>query len=335
MALVLPRRLLDAVPDDQIFHSADADGDPRFGDCCSAADAVPEGATVVVLLGVPQHLGVERNGGRPGAAGAPEAIRRAFYRLATSASIDVFRSGRLALVDAGNLRTDGKTLEQIHDEQEDVVHTVLRQGALPVVLGGGHDTAWPTIRAMDRREQPWGAINVDAHADVRPLQDGTRAHSGSPFRQMLTAPASYLAAGSFVDFGLQHHAVAASHLDFIRAQGHHAVMLDDIRTHGADAVWAQAWSRATAPGRTYLSVDMDAFASAYAPGVSAPATDGFAPAEVRPWIRAAGADAALAAFDLVEVNPVHDVDGRTARLAAVLLADLVAGLASRLRAAGQ
>lgn len=30
-----------------------------------------------------------------------------------------------------------------------------------------------------------GVINIDAHFDVRPLLDGKKAHSGSPFRQLL------------------------------------------------------------------------------------------------------------------------------------------------------
>lgn len=288
----------------------------------------------MVLLGVPQHIGVERNGGRPGAAAAPAAIRTQLYKLATSAVADAMRNGSMAVVDGGDIVTDGKTLEQIHDETEDVVYRHMANGRFPIVLGGGHDTAWPTIRAFDRRGEPYGVVNIDAHADVRPLLDGFRAHSGSPFLQMLTATASALAPGAFVEFGLQHHAVATSHLALLASYDATVLMIDDIRRRGLHAAWDRAMAVLTSTRAGYISLDMDAFASAYAPGVSAPAADGFAPHEVGYCLRLAGRNATLKAMDVVEVNPSFDVDNRTAKLAATMIMELLAGMADRLRMHG-
>ncbi|MEN9796231.1 MAG: hypothetical protein RLZZ150_1208, partial [Bacteroidota bacterium] len=114
----------------------------------------------------------------------------------------------------------------------------------------------------------------------------------------------------------------------VRQAGMHVMMLDDIRRDGIHAAWQRAMSHAAASGRTYVSVDMEAFASAYAPGVSAPAADGFAPHEVRECLTQAAASRSLVALDIVEVNPRYDVDGRTAKLAAQLIADVIQGLAS-------
>lgn len=313
------------------MFSRDPESDPRVGDLLVPLQAAPADALTVVIIGVPQHIGVERNGGRPGAADAPSAIRQQLFKLATSAVIDVVRHGHLAIVDGGDIATDGKTLEQIHDQQEDVVYRHLANDRIPIILGGGHDTAWPTLRALDRRSIPYGVVNIDAHADVRPLLDGFRAHSGSPFYQMLTSATTALAPGAFVEFGLQHHAVAKAHLDMLDQHDATVLMLDDVRRRGLTAAWDRAMAVLTSTGNAYISLDMDAFASAFAPGVSAPAADGFAPHEIALCLRQAGRNATLKAFDVVEMNPGFDIDNRTAKLAAVMIMEVLAGIAERLR----
>lgn len=305
--------------------SVDAD-DPRFSNLIVGVDAwPPDVANVVVLLGVPQHLGVERNGGRPGAADAPSAIRSALYRMATSEVAARIARGDLAIVDLGDLVTEGKTLEQIHDEQHDIVNAILSEGALPIVLGGGHDTAWPTIMALNSYGKTYSAINIDAHADVRPLKDGGRAHSGSPFRQMIEAKGA-LAQGAFVEFGLQKYAVAAAHADFVRDNGGHIVWLDELRQDGLNVSWERSWEILRETSCVYVSLDMDCFASAFAPGVSAPSADGFTPWEVLAVLRHIAQSSHLVAFDVVETNPTFDVDGRTAKLAAAMIASVIGSL---------
>ena len=306
--------------------------DPRIGDLIVDASAIPARAEIVcMLMGVPQDIGVVRNNGRAGSADAPSAIRAALMKLASSQFLDVVEAGRMCIVDSGNIETQGKTLEQIHDEQHDAVARVLQSGHFPIVLGGGHDCAWPTIRAFETLNREYGVINIDAHADVRPLQNDDRAHSGSPFRQMLEQPESRLLPGGFVGFGLQGTSVAASHLAFVRDAGMHVVMLDDTRKENIVFVWDRALAHAARSQHVYLSLDMDAFASAYAPGVSAPAADGFTPHEVASCLQSAASSGSLAAFDIVEMNPRFDLDGRTAKLAATMIGEVLAGLAFTIR----
>lgn len=306
--------------------------DPRLGDLLMAASALREQTLcAVALLGVPQHIGVERNGGRPGAADAPKAIRNALYRMATSALIDVMHDHRLVVIDMGDVDTEGKTLEQIHDQQRDIVTACMQSGMVSIVLGGGHDVAWPTISALNTIGTSYGVINIDAHADVRQLKDGVQAHSGSPFRQMLESSTSTLADGAFVEFGVQPHAVSAAHLQYVSDKGMDYMMLDDIRSTGVTQAWSTAQRRAAKGDALYVSLDMDGFASAYAPGVSAPSADGFVPHEIASCLRMAGADPTLRAFDVVEVNPSFDVDHRTSKLAASMIMHLLSGIAQRLR----
>lgn len=321
------RTSLQPVDASIIYRSGDPQ-DPRIGDCCVYdVQALPEAPLMIAILGVPQDIGVERNGGRVGSAAAPSAIRRALTKLTPTAFLPALRNGSLALCDLGDIDTAGKTLEQIHDEHHDIVAQLVKRGIVPIIIGGGHDCAWPTVRALSSVGTPFGVINIDAHTDVRPLKDG-RSHSGSPFRQMLDMQDSKLLPGGFVEFGIQATSASAHHIADIRDAGMHVMMLDEIRHEGIDAAWQRALRHAAASGATYVSVDMDAFASAYAPGVSAPAADGFTPADLRPCLRHAAASGSLIALDLVEVNPTYDLDGRTAKLAAQLICDVIDGLAT-------
>lgn len=310
----------------------DNSDDPRIGNVIvDVANIHPRAECVCVILGVPQHIGVERNGGRAGAEQAPSMIRSALHRLTISEIEDVVNSGRLVIADGGNVDCDGKTLEQIHDEQYDAVVMVIKRGWIPIVLGGGHDVAWPTIRAMESTQSSYSAVNIDAHADVRPLIDEAKAHSGSPFRQMLSIEDSHLLAGGFVEFGLQEQHVSAAHLRYLSDKGMHAFTLREIRSRGINVAWSNALQIISGAEGLYVSLDMDSIASAFAPGVSAPAGDGFAPADVAEIVRSAASSGILKAFDVVEVNPLYDVDGRTAKIAALMISNVLSGLAATLR----
>src|SRR5438128_1927777 len=103
--------LLPVEPD--IFFTKNDPADLRMGDITARdGEDIPAGARVA-LIGVPQHIGVDRNGGRIGAAEAPDAIRRMLYRLTP---YDMVRGASLPdgfLVDLGNIDCDGE-LEAIH-----------------------------------------------------------------------------------------------------------------------------------------------------------------------------------------------------------------------------
>jgi arginase family enzyme len=76
-------------------------------------------------------------------------------------------------------------------------------------------------------------------------------------------------------------------------------------------------------------VDADVVCAADVPGVSAPNPLGLPGREVADCLRLAGADPAVTSPDQVEISPPHDLDGLSARWAALALWHFLAGLASR------
>src|SRR4051812_1234378 len=90
---------------DLFFKKQDAN-DPRLGETVLSTPDDYAAATVVIL-GCPQDEGVRRNGGRVGAAGAPDEIRRCFYKLTVNGL------EQLKLFDLGNTIIK-PTLEETH-----------------------------------------------------------------------------------------------------------------------------------------------------------------------------------------------------------------------------
>lgn len=274
-----------------------------------------------VLIGFPSDEGVKRNGGRPGAADAPDAIRQALYKMTPDAEqTELFAN----LVEHTNDLGDVQVAGNIEADQEmlgKIVAAYLEQGVVPIILGGGHETAFGHFLGYAKTGLKTAILNLDAHTDVRPLKNG-EAHSGSPFRQAIEHASNccetYLAAG------LQPYSVAKSHLDYIDNEGGHYHFRDETNITTISSLFNMHESE-----RLMVTFDMDAVDQAFAPGVSAPCANGLQPDL---WLTAAylaGRNEQVSSFDLSEVNPKFDRDGQTVKLAALTIWHFLLGLSQR------
>jgi formiminoglutamase len=218
-----------------------------------------------------------------------------------------------------------------------------------VALGGGHEIAWGSFQGIMAHlsrsgeprsgESPLGAslpgesrphesppkvgiINFDAHFDLRDPVGG--GNSGTPFRQI----AEWCDAASqpfhYLVVGLSPPSNTSNLFDYARSRG--ASWIEDALVHMGNLEWLQGRVRKfiQSVDFLYVTVCLDVFSPAIAPGVSAPAGLGIS-AEVvihlLRSIRAASEDLGTPVIltDIAEMNPRHDLDGRTARLAARLV----------------
>lgn len=302
--------------------------DPRLGEITEFwqgnLDAVRPGRAV--LIGFPQDEGVKRNLGRPGPAEAPRAIRGRLYRLTPwDGENDLDLTGQPPL-DAGDVRIQGG-LEESQQALGTVVAGCLRQGAVPVILGGGHETAFGHYLGYAADRRPVGVINIDAHLDVRPYTSG--GHSGSPFRQMMEHPPHPLPGTRYVCLGAQPFSVSRQHWLYAREQGcvirWASEVEDDLHGH-----FARAKDRLAAAGcQVYVTLDADAVHVADVPGVSAPNPRGLSGRSLLACARLAGQSPQVASFDLVEINPRHDRDDQSSRWAALVVWNILMGVAER------
>jgi formiminoglutamase len=304
--------------------------DPRLGEVAAFWQGDPPALRPgqPVLVGFPQDEGVRRNHGRVGAAEAPHEIRRWLYRLTSRDSAADVDLAHLLPLDLGNVRL-ATNLEESQESLGVVLGALLQAGVVPIVLGGGHETAYGHYLGYVAAGKPVGVINLDAHLDVRPPL-GSHGHSGSPFRQMLEHPTAPLPDARYVCLGAQPFSVSRDHLNYVRQRVGVVRWCDEVRGRLNDP-FCQECDRLAPGGPVWLSLDADVVHVADMPGVSAPNVNGLAGDEVLACVRAAGVSTQIASFELVEINPRCDRDGQSARWGALAVWHFLIGVAMRKR----
>lgn len=260
----------------------------------------------IALLGFACDEGVRRNQGRPGAAQAPDVLRRALANMAS-------HQGHERLVDMGTIGVDGDALEAAQQALSETVTACQKAGMRTLVLGGGHETAWahgrgvldafPGERVM--------IINLDAHLDLR---HASRATSGTPFRQLALYCAEQQREFHYACLGVSRAANTLALWD--EAERLNVTLVEDLDfQQQALTVLTGLLEQAD---RVYLTVDLDVMPAGEMPAVSAPAALGVPARDLLPVIEKICRSGKLQAADLVEFSPGFDRDGQGAKLAARL-----------------
>jgi formiminoglutamase len=269
----------------------------------------------VALIGFAVDEGVRRNGGRPGAAEGPHALRGALANLPVL--------NEPALWDAGDVYCEGGALEAAQAALGTRVAQAMRRGCLPLVLGGGHEMAWGTYQGItlarpeDRRVL---IINFDAHFDLR---QATQANSGTPFRQIHDWCVDQGRPFDYRVLGISRFANTRVLFERAEAWGVRYWLDDDLQTDDGVEQARQALSHDLVRcDAIYLTICLDVLPGAQAPGVSAPATLGVPLARVLALMDTVLSTGKLVAADIAELNPGLDRDGLTVRAAARIAAHI-------------
>jgi formiminoglutamase len=302
-----------------------ADYDAKPGRLAARLQRASHHGCRCALLGLPDDLGVQLNGGRPGAKTGPSQFRSALARFGVAWDGLAGRELDLHIFDAGDVEPapgdDEAALFETHRRVLEAVTYLHEHGLLPVCIGGGHDLSLPAISALSRQSGAvLGGINLDAHLDVR-----ARVGSGMPFRRLIEA--GHLDPQRFSEVGLGRFSNDAADLEWIRTRGAQLIFAESLLEHGLDA--AALLSHACSGGTAFVSIDLDGLDQTVAPAVSAPSPLGVRLHDAARLAEAAGAHPAIRHFDLMEFCPRFDLDSRTARSAVLLFLHFVAGLLER------
>lgn len=269
------------------------------------------------LLGFASDVGVRRNGGRPGAAEGPSELRRMLANLAWH---------HTRVVDAGDVRVEGDALEPAQAEFGEQVARLLGAGLRPIGLGGGHEIAyasWQGLAAdLTRRSSKAprvGILNLDAHLDLRVAP---RAHSGTPFRDIALDCERRGWAFRYACFGVAEAANTGALYAEAARLGVWIEHDTEVSTERCAALLARLQEWLAPLDAVYLTICLDAFPAAVAPGVSAPSALGIDPRIALAIIRLLRESRRLKLADIAELCPAQDIDRRTARLAARLVWEL-------------
>jgi len=274
-------------------------------------------AAPVALLGFACDAGVARNRGRIGAAEGPSALRRALANVAAPHPGPVD--------DLGDIHCEGDALEAAQEAFAAAAAAALSDGSLVIGMGGGHEIAWASYRALSDlldysgSHDPIGVINFDAHFDLR---GDERANSGTPFRQILEHGRARGRETGYCCLGISRYSNTVALFERARSLGVSWVEDLEMRADRVSEIERDLQVFVSRYPRLYLTVCLDVLPASVAPAVSAPAALGVDPALVDRLVETVVASGRVAIADVAELSPNFDIDDRTARIAARFVAHI-------------
>lgn len=241
-----------------------------------------------------------------GCAEAPAAMRRAYdgncFNSTSESGVDLEAS----VSDLGDSRP-ADTWEESARVYRSRLEAIFDAGRIPFVAGGDHAVTIPVLEALAVLEDPVHVIQIDAHPDLYPDYGGNRfSHACTGARALEMDHVATL-----TQLGIRTMNEAQS--PYVERYP------DRLIIHEASDLPGELPELEHIPedALVYITIDLDGFDPAFAPGVSHPVPGGLTSRQVLDFIQAG--HWALAGMDVVEVNPSRDVNDQTAILAARLL----------------
>lgn len=238
-----------------------------------------------------------------GPAQAPPLIREAMLsdasNLWTETGVDL--GAEDAYVDAGDLDLSETNA---FAEIETAVEQLLDEGLRPICLGGDHSTTYPIVRAFSRMYSQLTIVHFDAHPDLYDEFEGSKLSHACPFARIMEGGLAW----RLIQIGIR----TLNDHQRDQAERFKVEQYQIARLPGPDALKLQ--------GPVYISFDIDVLDPAYAPGISHREPGGMSVREAIHYLHGMGGQ--IVGADIVEYNPVRDVDQLTAGVAAKILKEI-------------
>lgn len=287
---------------------------PRAATWLQSNSANPD----IAVFGVPAH---KTSISKTGAHKTPAAIRKALLRYSTYNATRRLDIATLKVSDLG----DVKSPDSLEGEQRtSAMASVAAKSRLAVALGGDNSITFAVARGVFGTDlSNAGLITLDAHHDLR---DGIS--NGSPVRRLIEAG---LNPKRIVQIGIADFSNSPAYAQRAQELGIRVIARSELRRRSVEDIWAEAISIAGAGSAgVHVDFDVDVCDRAVVPGCPAAAPGGISADELRQFAYLAGWSKLVKSIDITEVDATADApDGRTVRLAALVLLEAAAGLASR------
>jgi formiminoglutamase len=298
-----------------------------------------------VLLGLPEDVGVRANYGR---GGTQTAWKPALENILNLQSNKFFsgeellvlghidfddiqkKSEQLKTKERGDIEYLRKLVEFIDSRVFEIVRLIIAAGKIPVIIGGGHNNAYPNIKAANEglkqteriKQKGINVINCDPHSDFRPLEG---RHSGNGFSYayeenilrkyaVLCLHESYNTQQVLGKFDADKNSLMYTTFEdvFIRESSTYEDALNSCMDFCKD---------------TYCGVELDLDAITNVPS-SAKTSSGLSPVQARRYVYQAAKQLNACYFHIAEGAPVlaHiKADNKTGKLISYLVTDFIKG----------
>ncbi|NQY23454.1 MAG: formimidoylglutamase [Campylobacteraceae bacterium] len=208
--------------------------------------------------------GVKRNKGRVGAAKAGDALKKAMGNFA-------YHLENKILYDAGKVVAT-EDLEKSQKVYAKTLKKILKNKHFPLVLGGGHETAYGSFLALHKHlKEDIAIINFDAHFDLRVNKEAT---SGTPFAQIAALCKKDKRKFSYMCLGVSK--ASNTKALYKKAKDLNVVSIEDTKMNllYLDQIKKDIDVFLQKQKNIYITIDTDVFSAYILEAVSAPASRG-------------------------------------------------------------
>ncbi len=292
------------------------------------------------VIGVPVDLGADRRGVDMGPSairysGLMQEIKRLdiHYRDMGNISVPVPESHK----NTHDSPTKPKYINEIRNINKALFNMVaasLKEGNMPLVLGGDHSIAAGTLLGVQSVYKNVGVIWMDAHGDF----NTEKTTLSGNLHGMSLAAAAGIGMLEMTSFKPEHveyinpekiAIIGARSLDpeeakLLKKSGVTVYTIEDIDMYGLRAIMQKSIDIVEAGTEGFhLSFDMDVVSPADAPGVGTPVKGGLTYREAHLAAEMLSLRRKLLSLEFVEVNPILDHANITGELAVSLICSVL------------
>lgn len=288
------------------------------------------------IIGVPLDHGQSRRGVNMG----PSAIRYAgaIDRL-EAIGHDVSDEGDIQVGVAKSTEMNTSNLKNVNEiikantNLAEKVEAVVKGGSFPLVLGGDHSIAIGTLAGLATSYENLGVIWYDAHADMNTSETSPSGNiHGMPLAVCiglgderlvnLHTEGPKVKPENIVIIGARD--VDPGERVLIKERGIKVYTMHEIDKHGMSSVMqdAIAYLQSREVDGVHLSLDLDGLDPLYTPGVGTPVPGGISYRESHLAMEMLEESGLITSAEFVEVNPILDVENKTADVAVGLMGSL-------------
>lgn len=182
--------------------------------------------------------------------------------------------------------------QEMHAAIHAAARRVVRDGKFLIALGGEHSITSALVRAVRSRHKRLSVLQIDAHADLRESYEGTPYSHAAVMRRVLESGVPVVPVG-IRNYSLEEHR-------YMKRRGFRPISVRETREN-PDWMLNAVESLTDA---VYVTIDIDGFDPAYAPGTGTPEPGGLDWHQVTDLLKAVAMQRRIVGADVVEVMPI-------------------------------
>ena len=285
------------------------------------------------IIGACSDFGVHIDGTKLG----PEVLESHIDKTKVNEIINIYAKDINKELEKNNKQKNLKLVNEFNSRLYSAVLDTLNSNLFPLTIGGDHSIAIASALASIKKHENLGIIWFDAHGDYHTFETTSSGNiHGLPFATITNYKKSILSNFHSGNYFNPKNAVLVGgrdidepfELENLKNAGVTVFSTEDIHKFGTDYIYSKAFDIASAgTNGIHVSYDLDVIDPRLAPGVSIPAKNGISLEESYDFItHMIKNKEKVKSFDLVEFNPLRDIDEVTQKIAQQILSYLLNNL---------